>query len=95
MEFNKELLIKTLVMLYTITGVIFIGKHIQDSCDIFVVGLHILAAYLYTKEVLRLTNIKNYFKRNKVQTKKRQIELFEEKESTINQDLQLTIIFRK
>lgn len=95
MEINKELCIKTLVMIYTITGAIFISKHIQDSCDVFVVGLHVLAAYLYTKEVIRLTNIKNYFKRNKVQTNKIKLELFEEKTPNINQELQLTSMFRK
>lgn len=91
----KLLIVKVLVVTYSIMGAILIAKIAQDSADIFVVCLHLLAAYLYTKEVINLINIKQYLKNNhkKIIVKKTDIVNYEKE--YLNNELQLTKIFNK
>lgn len=88
----KEHIVKTTIMVYTAIVAIFISQHVHDSCDLFVLGLHILACYLYTKEVMKLFNIKQ--KLNKNNNKKTNIQLYE-KERKNNNELMLTTLFKK
>lgn len=85
-------------MIYTATAAIFIEQNLHDSCDIFVLCLHILACFLYAKEVIKLTKIDKYFKeKNKKLISRINIDL-NEKESIntiISNDLTLTKLFKK
>lgn len=86
----KEHIVKTTIMVYTAIVAIFISQHVHDSCDLFVLGLHILACYLYTKEVMKLFNTKQKLNNNK----KTNIQLYE-KETKNNNELMLTTLFKK